>query len=242
MIRVRYVLKKFPELNNKFDKDGLLVIDDGFILHPGGIEYRNYILHYHQLLRRGYNSNPNFDFLGNFINYYQLTKDENQFRIAIDHRRLMPKELYCQIFECDTWYGAQFNSQKIDDPKYVGLTIIKRNKNSLFDLTNRLDRTEFYWSYSRGVKTLEIEEISDVEYKFENFNFNKYLHTERDIVNKYFRHIDGAAKVYIINDYISRFQSKMPKESKCFNKIKLWRIDGVIQMEKNLDRFNLVFF
>lgn len=230
------VLRKFPELAANLDDDGLLIIDNNnFILHTGGIEYKDYILHYHQFLRRGYTSNPNFDFFGCLIKYYEQSGNINKFRIAIDHRRLMSKKSYSQIFECDTWYGAPFDPERIDDPQYIGLTIIKRNKDSLFELTNKLDRTEFYWSYNKGTKSIEIEEISDLEYKFENYNLNKYLHSERDISKKIFSHVDGAVKIYLENNYSYRFNSKMPSEYKAFNKIKLWRIDGSIDLENWID-------
>ena len=123
--------------------------------------------------------------------FYKNSKPKNTLRIAIDHKRLMPIEQYQRFFEFDTWYGPPFDSDKLDDPKYVGLTVVKRNKDSLFELTNHLDRTEFFWSYKDGIKTLEIEEISDNEYKFENYIFNRYIHSERDIVNQVTQHVDG---------------------------------------------------
>jgi hypothetical protein len=80
------VLKIYPELKERFDKDGLLYIDADLTLYDGGIEYRDHVLRYHQLLRRGYISNPNFDFLGRLLSYYHQTSASNQFLIAIDHR------------------------------------------------------------------------------------------------------------------------------------------------------------
>jgi len=96
------VLKVYPELRDRFDKDGLLSIDDDLVLHDGAIEYRDHVLHYHQLLRRGYTANPNFDFLGRLSRYHRQTKPANSFRVAIDHRRIMPKEYYERIIELDT--------------------------------------------------------------------------------------------------------------------------------------------
>ncbi len=233
------VLEIYPELENFFDKDGLLNISDDFILYDGGIEYKKHILHYHQLLRRGYTSNPNFDFTARFLQYYQKTKPNNSFRVAIDHHRIMTKEFYSQIIELDTWFGPSFNKTKIDDPAAIGLTVVKRNKNSLFGLTNKLDYTEFFWSYRDGIKTFEIEEISDQDYCFEDYNFNRYIHSERDIENKVTRHIDGAVKVYLKNTYAGRKNSHIPKEIKCYKKVKLWRIDGDIDLDSWI---NLISF
>ncbi len=225
------VLKIYPELKNKFDKDGLLHIDSNFILFDGGVEYKEHILHYHQLLRRGYRSNPNFDFLGRFISYYHRTKHENQFRIAIDHRRIMSKEFYTQIGEMDGWRGLPFDKNKLDDPNYIGLTVVERNKKSLFGMACDLDRTEFFWSYRDGIKTFEIEEISGDSYIFDHYYFNRYVHSERNIKTKLFRHLDGAVKVYLKDSYQNRKNSFIPKELKSHTKVKLWRIDGDIKLE-----------
>ncbi len=224
------VLNIYPELEHDIDEDGLLILSEKFKLYDGGIEYKDHILHYHQLLRRSYRANPNFDFLGRFISYFKKTNEYNIFRIAIDYFRIMPKNLYEQIAEFDTWYGPPFDEDKIDDKKYVGLTVIKRNKNSLFELTNKLDRTEFFWSYRDNIKTFQIEEISDTDYVFENYIFNRYIHSERDTIKKKFCHLDGAVKVYLQDQYEARFLSNMPGESKCYKKIKLWRVDGDIEL------------
>lgn len=235
------VLKIYPELRDKFDEDGLLCVDDDFTLHDGGIEYREHMLHYHQLLRRGYTSNPNFDFTGRFLIYYQQTKSCNRFHIAIDHRRIMPKELYSQIIELDTWFGPSFNREKLDDPNAVGLTVIKRNKDSLFELTNSLDRTEFFWSHRNDIKTFEIEEVSDIGFSFERYYINKYVHSDRNIEHKVTRHIDGAAKVYLKDNYPNRISTHMPTEFKCHKKIKLWRIDGGIDLDSWIQLTSLFY-
>lgn len=236
------VLKVYPELESKFDKDGLLILDDNFKIFDGAIEYKDHVLHYHQLLRRGYTSNPNFDFLGRFAKIYYDTKDKNQFRVAIDHRRIMPKEFYSMIVELDTWFGPPFNAYKLDDPNYVGLTIVKRNKDSLFELTNKLNRTEFYWSFDKNVtKTFEIEEITEIDFKFEHFIFNKYIHSERNIEQKKFVHLDGAVKVYLEDSYQSRYDQNIPTEPRCYKKIKLWRIDGCIDKISWIDIISFFF-
>ena len=222
------VLKTYPELGERLDDEGLMQIDDGLELLEGGILYRDHVLHYHQFLRRGFTSNMNFDFTSRFIMYYQKTMKKNSFRIAIDHRRIMPKEFYERIIEFDKWFGPTFDATKIDDPNAVGLTVLKRNKNSLFELTNNLDRTEFFWSFRDGVKTLQIEEVSDIDYKFDGYNINRYVHSERETRQQIFRHLDGAAKVYLENNYEGRFASKIPNEAKCHAKPKLFRIDGSI--------------
>jgi hypothetical protein len=122
------ILRHYPELRSRIDKNGLLPIGDDLRLFDGGIEYRDHVLHYHQFLRRGYASNPNFDFLGRFLRYYINTKKINHFRIVVDHYRIMPKEFYRHIVEMDRWFGPEFDKSKLEDRNSTGLTVIKRVK------------------------------------------------------------------------------------------------------------------
>lgn len=235
------VLRIYPELRDKLDRDGLLHIDNDLRLLDGGIEYRDHILHYHQFLRRGYTSNPNFDFFYRFIACYNRTRSTNQFRVAIDHRRIMPREFYQQIIELDTWYGPPFDPERLDDPKAVGLTIVKRNNDSLFGLTNSLDRTEFFWSLRRGIKTFEVEEVSALGYQFDQYYLNRYVHSERDTQKRVLRHLDGAVKVYLPDNYSDRFNSNIPTEAKSHVKIKLFRVDGNIVVDDWIELISFFF-
>lgn len=235
------VLKVYPELRGRFDKDGLLHINCDFKLHDYGVEYKDHILQYHQLLRDRYMSYSNLGFLGRLISYYQQTSKANQFRLAIDHhRQIKPKEFYGQIAEFDTWYGLSFDPEKLDEPTSVGLTVVKRNKDSLFEQANSLDRTEFFWSYRDGIKTFEIEEISDDGQCFEHYYFNKYVHSERDIKRKITRHIDGAVKVYLQDSYSKHKNLHLPNKQS-HKKIKLWRIDGDIDTEKWIELISFFY-
>jgi hypothetical protein len=46
--------------------------------------------------------------------------------------------------------------------------------------------------------------------------------------------LDGAVKVYT-NNYADRFSTQLPTEARCNNYIKLFRIDGDIDIERWLD-------
>jgi len=153
----------------------------------------------------------------------------------------MTKEFYSQVGEMDVWRGLPFDINKLDDINYIGLSVIDRNKNSLFENTCSLDRTEFYWSYRDGIKTFEIEELSGESYTFDHYYFNRYVHSERDIQIKAFRHLDGAVKVYLKDSYLNRQNSFMPKELKSHSKVKLWRIDGDIDLEVWSELISLFF-
>ncbi|HWW62947.1 MAG TPA: hypothetical protein VN181_16350, partial [Thermoanaerobaculia bacterium] len=235
------VLRTYPELSERLDADGLLHIDDSLEFFDGGIEYKGHILHYHQFLRRGFSSNPNFDFLGRFIRYYHVSKGANGFRIAIDHRRIMPKEYYEHVGEFDTWFGPPFDRGRLDDPNAVGLTVVKRVRPSLFDMVNKLDRTEVFWSYRDGVKTFEVEELSSEGASFDSYYLNRYVHSERDINLHRLRHFDGAVKVYLKDSYQQRLATQPPNELKSYRKVKLFRVDGDIDVDEWIELICLFY-
>lgn len=234
------VLEVYPELKNKFDNEGLLYIDESFMLLDGGIKYKDHILHYHQFLRRGYTSEPNFDFTGKFIEYYHKTKNHNSFRIAIDHRRIMLEEYYCQIAEYDNWFLTTFKSEDLDNIKAIGLATVYRGEEVVASHGKDLERTEVFWSYHDGIKSFELEEISGTEHTFEHYYFNRYVHSEREINRKIFRHVDGAVKTYLEDSYSKRQKSSLPNHDS-YNKIKLWRIDGNIDIQAWTELISLFF-
>ena len=235
------LLQEYPELHDKLDDDGLLILDGDFRPSDVGIGYKDHVIQYHQFLRRGYRANPNFSFLGRFVGYYLQTEPRNQFRVAIDFHRLMPKEALRHILEMDTWFGAIFDRSKLDEPNATGLTVVKRIKPSIFDTDNDLDRTEFYWSRRDEIKTLEVEELSGESYLFDSYYLNRYVHSERDINERILRHFDGAVKVYLQDSYKNRLASQMPAEPRSFRKIKLFRIDGDIDIDEWIDLISFFY-
>jgi hypothetical protein len=235
------VIAECPELKNCFDDDGLLILNDEFTPLNGGIKYRGKILHYHQFLRRAFSSEPNFDFLERFAAHFLTTN--NQCRIAIDHRRIMSEAEYRQIMEFDHWYGPQFDTSRLDDLDYVGVTVMRREHPSPFDGNYVLDRTEIYWKSdkSTAVKTLEIEEIASVDHHQENWHINRYIHSERDTTKKTVRHFDGAVKLYGSGSYSKRHASHMPKHADATYYIKMFRIDGDINLTEWIDLLGYYF-
>lgn len=225
------VFETYPELRDRFDADGLLHLDSDFTLSEGGIFYKDHVLHYHQFLRRGFASNPNYDFIGRFARYWRTACDTVAFRIGIDHGRLMKREHYVEFFERDFWFGPQFNVESLDDVNAVGLTIHTRGPDSIFEMMNHLERTEFYWSHRSGIKSVEVEEISRQGYMLDGYYLNRYIHSERDVERSVFRHLDGAVKVYSRDTYATRTSTHLPKETRT-SKVKVFRVDGEIELER----------
>jgi len=167
-------------------------------------------------------------FTNRFIKSFYQNKDKNQFRVAIDHSRIVPKDYANRIMEFDGWYGPLFDKSKLDDPKAIGLTVIQRSKDYMFDLDKTLERTEFLWTYAKNIKTIQIEEISSKTNDYGGMYLNKYCHAERNIINNKFQHFDGAVNVYYKNNYDLRTSTTLNYSEKSSKKIKLFRIDGDI--------------
>ncbi|MCE5176755.1 MAG: hypothetical protein ABFD23_03645 [Caldisericales bacterium] len=219
------LLSIYPELREKIDKKGLTILDDSFGYNKGYHTYKEHILYYCSFLEGSRGTN----LISKFNELYKNKNNANKFRIAFDFNRVCKIKDFRHICLFDTWYGPEFDINKIDDPNFVGLTVKKSDKKSL-DLMKNLDRTEFYWKYDRKekVKTFEIEEIVDLNYIKGGYNVNCYIHSERDTLNKKFIHLDGAIKIYDKSNYQERFCSKIPEERKADKYIKLFRIDGDI--------------
>ena len=153
----------------------------------------------------------------------------------------MPKDYYASMGECDVWFGPRFDLTKLDDPSSVGLTVVKRSRPSLFDLTARVGRTEFWWSFRSGIKSFEVEEVSDLDEVYGPYNLNRYVHAERDVAAHVLRHFDGAVKIYARDGYGKRHSSRMPVEPKCYRKVKLFRIDGNIDITQWIELTSYFF-
>ena len=147
-----------------------------------------------------------------------------------------------QTIELDTWYGPKFDPDILDDPNHKGLTVVGREYPTPLD-QYPLIKTEFLWKTNEGenVKTLEIEELSCPSKPYDNWHINRYAHAERDIVKKTFRHFDGAAKVYRQNEYPARFEKTMPNNSRPAHYLKLFRIDGTIDLSDWLSLLSMFY-
>ena len=237
------VILKCPELKKLFDENGLLLLNDDFELFEGGIKYGEYLLHYHQFFRKGFFANPNLDFISAFKKFRLKTKENNKFRIAIDHRRIMKFADYQGFAEHDIWFGPKFAIEALDDISKIGLAVIYRSQPSPFEITNSLVKTEFLWKSNEGekIKTLEIEETGSIKYLYDNWHINRYIHTERDTANQTFRQLDGAVKLYEPSNYQNRIAEKMPNQIKSKHYIKLFRIEGHINLENWLSLLSMFY-
>jgi len=229
------VLQVYPELRDLHTDEDLLVLQAPMIAMAQGIFYKEHVLHYHQLLRRGYSSNPNMDFLARLTAFHRGNADA-KVAVAIDHRRLMPKEYFREFFERDMWFGPPFREQDLDDPRKVGLTIVGRSdpavhsRNAALCRLEGIERCEVLWTCRDGIKTAQIEEVSSMKTS-EGLTINRYVHSYRDLATRAFVHLDGACKVYSEDQLEPRLNTRMPDVPRARQKPKLFRIDGKVALE-----------
>jgi hypothetical protein len=70
---------------------------------------------------------------------------------------------------------------------------------------------------------------------------NSYVHSERDVSLRRLRHFDGAVKVYLKDSYPQRLATQLPNELKSHKKIKLFRIDGDIDVDEWIELICLFY-
>jgi hypothetical protein len=226
------VLSEYPELKGCFDDDGLLMINKKFEPRHCGIAYKKHILQFHQFLRREFLSSVNSDLINEL---YSVTSSNSsvRLRIAIDRTRLMPRDSYREVIERDYWWGPKFDESRLDDPTFVGETVIARGPGTVLERLGRggrffapVERTQFFWAMQRGIKKLEIEEICQSDAALQGFFLQRYVHAERDIRAKQFRHLDGAVKVYSPAQFDQRREMKLSERPRGTAKPKVFRLDG----------------
>jgi hypothetical protein len=226
------VLKIYPELADYEDDEGLIPLETpGFVPAGvgGGIYYKDHLLYYHQFLRRYYTASPNMPFLNALFAYHKAQRDQ-RVAVAMDHLRLMPKELFRQSIERSRSFGPPLVRESIDDPNDVGLTVYTPEPR--FISLHGIERTEFYWSYSDDLKTFEVEAVYSLDHLpdiSEELVLVRYVHSIRDIQAHAFIHLDGAVKIYRRNQYAQRHATMMPNELKAWKKIKVFRIDADVE-------------
>lgn len=186
------------------------------------------MIHYHQFLRRNFTGNPNFPFLDALVQYHKNHRDQFV-AVAIDHFRLTPKEAFRQMFEKDRSFGPPLALASLDDPQAIGLTI--RKLMPRFIPLYHYERTEFYWSFSEGYKTFQIEEVYSLDHlpdTSKEYILARSVHSLRDIKKHEFIHLDGSIQVYLRDQYPKRYEKTIKDEIQRVRKIKVFRIDGKI--------------
>lgn len=203
-----------------------------YYLRRGG-----HYLHYHPFLRRYLAAAVNIDFTTRLLRAAAVA--DLDVRVALDGDRLTDSPLL-RSMERDYWWGPKLTLVSLDDPHAHGVTVHERLQDPARRWAWPLLRTEFRWTSADGQKWMEIEELSPPSapraalahgsgVSLEGgLVLNRYLHTQRDIEERRFTHLDGAIRGYEAARYQARLDSRIDVERKAARYRKVFRVDGPI--------------
>lgn len=236
------VFQQIPSL--KLDKYNLTAVTNDFKLEKHGIIYKNkFLIYYHPLLRRFYTSNFT---IGELLKNVSIRKDIS-LKIAIDPLRISEPHYLKQLVEADYWRGPIFAQEKLNNPHFTGITVYARNAENqqILDLTWPVKKTIFYITNKKelGLKQIEIEEINPQNDKVmvdNKYVLQKYAHLIWDANTNTFNHFDVAVKVYSLSEHSKRLRydwetRKVLEPGKTISKIKLFRLDGKLEIDLVLE-------
>jgi len=183
--------------------------------NSGMLYSEKYIVMAHSYFRRGYSKFSNFTprFIELFWKFNEpnvktyIALDPNRVRINIDN------SLYVEL---DTWYGASFDKDKIEN---IPNGIVKIKPPIQLDETdiqlffNDAYSLDIKWTEKNGIKTFQAEEFKTdkITIVIEETEYHpvRYIHAEYDIKEGNFRHFDGAIHLYEEQEYYQRRDSDM---------------------------------
>ncbi|MFK0071694.1 hypothetical protein [Arthrobacter woluwensis] len=210
-----------PQLLPLLDESGLVVVA-GLDARPWGLHIDQYALHYHQLMRRNFDSRIHYGLIESIL---RLSRKHNlTARLAVDERRVRFKDEYREFVEADYWYGPPFVDAGLDDLKVVGETYHGDPEGGTSSL-NPFAGLSVRWTADADLKTVEIEEYVPAPDSSDGWVFARYLHAIRDTTKRTFIHCDGAVKAFDAANY-PRSQQDFKSRGKGDNYRKLFRIDG----------------
>lgn len=222
--------KALPDLfvGDETDKRCLVSLKDLNQIAPGVFEYEGVAVFAHRYFRRSLSqiNNLNDTFLSKL---YELKNHENlDLKIALDPHSIGLIKSYRSPIELEYWWGPKFNDSLMDIPS--GVTRHESPERERF--FHGISRTEFWWHKQDGIQSLECEEIRDIPtfgVSHEDYGC-RYVHSMIDKKTEKPFHLDGAIRVYDEDSFIERLDVDISKAGKDTTYIKLWRIDGELDI------------
>jgi len=224
------VLRRFPFIQEVIvkDKHQLYPLSELNSINPGVYRLDDLIIFANIHFRRSssYLNTLNTEFLSELE---MCPKDYNP-KIALDFDLIGLFHTFKMSHEFEYWWGPKFDAS-LDNIKY---NITRHGATNHQRFFFNLKYTDFYWHEQDGKHCFECEEILDENTTEVTSTYNmRYVHSLVDTVTKLPNHLDGAIRSYNFDEYLDRSQNKSNiKISVKANKyIKLWRIDGEIEVE-----------
>jgi hypothetical protein len=228
------VLQELPELRSKVDERGLLDITD-VEAAPDALFFGGRAIAYHQLLRRSFTGHVNDALTTELLS---LRGKGLAVRVAFDERWIRARSAYVPMIEKEYWWGPPLSDARFDDPGQRQPEMLVHRWPADADHwppDDPYEQVTIYTKVADGVRTVEIEELIDPVHARQRCEYRlvRYLHAEREIVAKSFRHMDGAVRYYRTNNYERRRNSPWPKseEDRPEGRRKVFRVDGSITTE-----------
>lgn len=216
-----------PELAARLDDDGLIDIA-GMDARPHGLLTRQHSLQYHQLLRRGFQSNVHYGLVAELLDARERYGCKT--RLAIDERRVRLRSEHRELFEHDYWYGPPLNADVLDDMHALGETVHGDPEGGA-SLLNPYVALSVRWKAEGSLKIVEIEEQIPVHGNgVGQLLLARYLHAIRDTGAHEFVHCDGAVKAFDRSCY-PQTPAEFEARGRGVHYRKVFRLDGGIPTE-----------
>ena len=210
------------------DKRALVSIRDLHQIAPGVFEINGYAVFAHRFFRRSLSelNNLNDIFLSKL---YALTEKDNlDIKISLDPHTIGLLHTYRQPLELEYWWGPKFNESLLDIP--YGVTC--HNASNQQREFHGILKTEFWWHKQNEIQSLECEEIRNTPtLGISNDAYGcRYIHSMINNDTGLPNHLDGAIRIYTEEHFIERLDLDITKAGKNTDYLKLWRIDGDIEI------------
>ena len=224
--------RAFPSLfsGDETDKRSLVPVRDLEEIGPGVFKMGEYAVFAHRYFRRSLSqiNNLNSFFLEKL---YKLGKETGlDVKIALDADSIGLADTYRTPIELERWRGPKFNDDLTAIE--VGVTCHKASERERF--FHGIDSTEFWWHKQNGKHSLECEEILDIPtLGIDEDTFGcRYVHSIVDESTELPDHLDGAIREYAAVSFLDRIEVDISKAGKNTRYVKLWRVDGALQLPK----------
>lgn len=222
--------RKFPKLfpTDETDKRSLVSIDGLEVIGPGVFKMGELVVFAHRYFRRSLSqiNNTNDAFLDRFFDLQG--RAGLTLKIALDPDSVGLASSYLTPIELEYWRGPKFDNDLTAIPPGVNVHSASE-KERIFQ---GIDRTEFFWHLQNGVRSFECEELLDSEtlgIGGDAFGC-RYAHSIIDDSTSLPNHLDGAIRVYDTDQYLDRIGADISRAGKNSRYVKLWRIDGPIDL------------
>lgn len=230
MVNEGLAVRCFPELFGIIDKDGLVPLDLLTPIAPGVFEKDGLLIFAHPYFRRSLSRLNSLN--EPFFKAVQEVKGEEalSIKIALDRDMVGLAKSYLDHIELEYWWGPKFD----DDLSKIEVGVATHSVDDREQFFHGISKTEFWWHAQNDLKTLECEELRDIpSYGVGEDKFGcRYVHSIVDPDNKQPFHLDGAVRIYSEEEMISRIEMKISESGRNTHYVKLWRVDGKLEVNK----------